>query len=144
MEFSIYADDIAVSSDEPVEPGRTLGTIKHVFEHYKLPFEIHPDKTRTTKNNRRYVTGVRINHLNQLTVDRERFLELRQDLHHLRTSGSARTRAGRIAGRISYFLHIDESGKVERLVRKYAVELAANGIPIPRRIREEAANASSD
>jgi hypothetical protein len=126
--FSIYADDITVGSDEPMNKKNVTGKIRFVFETNNLPFILKPEKTHLSTNNKRRITGVRINHLNEATIDRSKYRLLRSMLHRLKNGKEITINDSKLMGNIAYFRFIDDSNKIERLLFQYRDVLKEHGI----------------
>jgi RNA-directed DNA polymerase len=133
MAFSIYADDITISSDSPIDVKNVLGKIQYVInEYYGLPFRINPKKTKLVKKNGRKITGVRINHKNELTIPRVKYMFLKSVLNRLKYGKKISIGKMELQGLLSYAKFIDDSGKIDRLILKYADTLKANKIRVPK------------
>lgn len=65
-EVTIYADDITISSDKPINKKYVYASTLHVLEVLHLPFEINYKKTKLFSNQRRYILGYRINNENRV------------------------------------------------------------------------------
>lgn len=137
--FSIYADDITVSSNEPITnsiKNKIIGRIRYAFEFYKLPFILKNSKTQVVSNNGRKITGVRINHLDQLTIERKKYKEIRHILYNMSKGKECPINKSTLKGRIGFYSYIDESNKFRRLFIKYEQMLLENGIDISPFIKE--------
>jgi RNA-directed DNA polymerase len=147
MNISIYADDITVSFDDfeqllETTEGLTdaqlknkaikvvTGRIRYIFEKMDLPFTLHPDKSKLVRNNGRKITGVRINHKNQITIDRKKYRLLRSICHRLANGKEITMNDSKLMGNIAFFRFIDETGKVANLLWLYRETLAKHGIVI--------------
>lgn len=119
LTFSIYADDITVSSNKPISVKHVTGIVRYVFDKYELPFRLKPEKTRLGKNNGRRITGIRINHLDHLTIDRKKYYKLKIYLYRLSKGMDIDITIQALQGYLSFAKYIDESGKIDRLIEKY-------------------------
>lgn len=117
--ISVYADDITVSSNKPLSKGYVTQTIEYVFDFYNLPFILKEEKTKKLKNNGRRITGVRINHKDQLTVDRKNYKLMRSMCEYLKNDKSISMKKSEFIGKFNYYLHIDTTGKFRKLALKY-------------------------
>ena len=131
--LTVYADDITVSANFELKPRdmRSIAsTVDWVFADRGMPFRLKPSKTRLVRRNGRLVTGVRINHLDQMTVPRKRYRFLKTALEHAAHGKPVTNPAtGRsmpdheLKGHLAFALMVDDSGKVRRLVGRYFEEL---------------------
>lgn len=137
--FSIYADDLTFSS--PTYDGEGYFTIKFltslvddIFDEMKL-YNIHlnKDKSVSMVNNRRLITGLRINHEDEVTVPRWKYETLRSILHRLHVTqdlNSLTMDPISIQSRLAFYRYVDESGKISRLIDKYKEDLDKFGIRV--------------
>lgn len=126
--FTVYADDVTFSCD--TYDGEGYFTINYLtnlvdnaFSKYGLS-TLHLNRKKTTRlvNNRRLITGVRINHLNELTIPRYKYSEIRNVLHRLHNTqdpNAITMDLKSLQSRLSFYRYIDDSGKIERLLKKY-------------------------
>ena len=126
--FTIYADDVTFSSN--TYNGGGYFTIKYLtnlvdnaFKKYGL-HTLHLSSKKTTRlaNNRRLITGIRINHCNELTIARNKYSKIRNIVHrlHVTQDPNAITMSlPSLQSRLSFYRSIDDSGKIERLLKKY-------------------------
>ena len=127
ISYSIYADDITFSCDHYDGEGYftvkfLTNLINDIFAAYKLDLQLNRSKTNRMKNNRRFITGIRVNHLDQLSVSRKKYEKIRLILHRLHQTQdplSITMDLANLQSRLSFYLYIDTSGKMERLLRKY-------------------------
>jgi len=136
--ISVYADDITVSANfelKPKDMRSIAATADWVFEDMGMPFRLKPEKTRLCRNNGRLTCGVRINHLDQMTVTRRTYRLLKTWLEHFAHGkpvtypkskrNHSRGRSGKpvpkhvLKGHISWASMVDESEKIDRLMRRY-------------------------
>lgn len=137
--FSIYADDLTFSS--PTYDGEGYFTIKfltnlvdNIFDEMKL-YNIHLNKDKSVRmvNNRRLITGLRINHEDEVTVPRWKYETLRSILHRLHVTqdlNSLTMEPISIQSRLAFYRYVDESGKINRLIDKYKDDLDKFGIRV--------------
>ena len=137
--FSIYADDLTFSS--PTYDGEGYFTIKFltslvddIFDEMKL-YNIHLNKDKSVRmvNNRRLITGLRINHEDEVTVPRWKYETLRSILHRLHVTqdlNSLTMEPISIQSRLAFYRYVDESGKISRLIDKYKEDLDKFGIRV--------------
>ena len=146
IKFSIYADDITFSTNENLE----LDSVKKVFNKFNLerivnnvfnnldlPFEIKKEKTKQQNNQKRKITGLRINHLNQITVPRKDYYFLGSCLHNLGQGKEISIPLSTLQGKLNFALYVDESGKFLRLINKNMDIINEYGIKIGRKYLED-------
>lgn len=126
--FTIYADDVTFSSN--TYNGGGYFTIKYLtnlvdnaFKKYGL-YTLHLNRKKTTRlaKNRRLITGIRINHRNELTITRNKYSKIRNIVHRLHVTqdtNSITMSLESLQSRLSFYRYIDDSGKIERLLKKY-------------------------
>ena len=126
--FTIYADDVTFSSN--TYNGGGYFTIKYLtnlvdnaFKKYGL-HTLHLNRNKTTRlaKNRRLITGIRINHRNELTISRNKYDKIRNIVHRLHVTQDPNTITiglESLQSRLSFYRSIDDSGKIERLLKKY-------------------------
>lgn len=131
IRFTQYSDDLTFSfiGKEPKE--FTIPYLSQVIyeslHHVGLDFNINTKKTRIQTDQYRKVTGIRINHHNQLTPSRKDYRFLRHALFILSKSDSLEDELQKwgfsskasFVGKISYMRSIDETGKVMNIIMKY-------------------------
>jgi hypothetical protein len=120
--MSVYADDITISRTEKFskkDKKDIIQTIQHVFEKYNLPFVLHPEKTKMKSNNKRKITGLVLNHNDEITFPRKKYNLLRSILHRLSLGKEITMKKSTLKGHISFFKYVDETGKVTKLLEKY-------------------------
>ena len=134
IKFSIYADDMTFSSREtnPYLNKKYLNfIIEHVFEQAGYDFQIKEEKTIFMRNQKRRITGVRINHNNDVTWDRSIYRKLRMTFKLLSDGvpiDELEFSKNKLAGITGFFLYTDKSGKMFRLVDKYRDVLLEHNI----------------
>ena len=137
IKFTIYADDLTFSS--PTYDGTGYFTIKFltnmvnkIFTDFKFStLKLNPDKTHHMSRNRRMITGLRINHKDQVTIPRSKYALVRQVLHRLETTGDPTTLSmnmDTLASKLAFYNFIDGSGKIKRLLNRYKDTLETFGI----------------
>ncbi|QXN67955.1 hypothetical protein FPHOBKDP_00205 [Listeria phage LPJP1] len=125
--FSIYADDITFSSNEKSEffNRKYLKFILNkAFEVYNYSnLSIKDEKTIKMSNNKRRITGIRINHNDQCTLDRKMYRLLKTIFFKLSKNknniNNISMTFNELKGRISYYRYIDNTNKMENLVNEY-------------------------
>jgi hypothetical protein len=128
---SVYADDITVSSNEKIdwnEAKRLSGIIRYTFEELELPFRLNLKKTSIARNNGRKITGVRINHKDELVVPRVKYMMLKSMCHRISHGKSITVPKNVFQGNLAYARFVDASGKIEKLIAKYHANLVEFGI----------------
>jgi len=130
--FTQYSDDLTFSYRGVNRPKaftiKTLTSyIKQALNNTSLNFRINDDKTRQQSRQYRKVTGIRINHHNQLTPARNDYRFLRHALYilsksddlneELRVWGFNSKEA--FVGKVSYMRSIDQTKKIDKLIMSY-------------------------
>ena len=123
IKYSIYSDDITISSNSYLDIETLKSIIEDTFEENGLPFTLKKEKTIMQKNNGRKVTGVRINHLDETTVPRFVYNNLRLALHHLRYGKAVHLPPMELQGLLRWAYDATEGDKVIRLIKKYSKEI---------------------
>jgi len=129
ISFTVYADDITFSSKTYTGEGYftikfLTNLVNDILEKNNL-HTIHLNKHKTTRmsHNRRLITGLRINHENEVTVPRYKYEKIRQVLHRLEKTKDPNTitlELDSLQSRLSFYRYVDTSGKVDRLIKRYA------------------------
>jgi len=135
INFSMYADDLTFSSNiinENFNKTYLTALIENTLKEFKLDgINLNNDKTRVLRNNGRRITGVRINHLDQITLDRRNYDFIKSVIDHLKYNQPISLDKKVLEGKIAYSLFIDESGKWQRLVDKNLKVLKEHNIILP-------------
>lgn len=120
MKISVYADDMSFSSNKFISKKFILNLFKEAFEKYSLDgyFKINKKKCVGFSKNNRKITGVSINDVDQITVSRAYYRNLRTMLHNL-SQNKITVSPEIIRGKIAYALMIDDTGKVKKYLEKY-------------------------
>jgi hypothetical protein len=121
MEFSVYADDMTFSSDRYISRKVVENIFSLAFSKYNLEnyFTLNEKKFHGMSNNRRRITGVTINHLDQTTVSRGYYRDLRVKIHKLSIGVSEGINLQKLRGKIAFALMIDGSKKIGNLLNKF-------------------------
>lgn len=128
IRFSIYADDITFSSNlEKYESGYfskkfLTNLVQDSIYELGLYLLLNEKKTKYQSKEKRMVTGIRINHRNQITWTRKHYYEIRSALYKLNKSKKIEDtnfNLNELRGNLSFLYYSDESGKTKRLVNKY-------------------------
>jgi hypothetical protein len=121
MDFSVYADDITFSSDRYISKELVENVFQVAFAKYELDqyFNLNKKKFHGMSNNRRRITGVTINHLNEETVNRKYYRELRTKIHKLSVGETNNINLQKLKGKFAFALMVDRSGKILRLINKF-------------------------
>lgn len=125
IKFSIYADDITFSSDEindEFNPKRLRNLVEYTFKFYNYKFRLKEEKTLVMKDNKRKITGLSVNHKNEVTISQKKYRHLRMILHLLSKGVGINDIKGfddalQLYSTINFYLDVDTSGKVERLIK---------------------------
>ena len=123
IKLSIYADDICISYDKKLNVKTMKNIVSDSFKETDLPFEINEKKISAQVNNRRKVTGVRINHHNKTTVPRSKYKLLKSVLHHLKYNKKITMNKQTLLGNLRFALDVTEDDKIEKLIIKYQDEI---------------------
>lgn len=127
IKVSIYADDLTFSSDEINEEfniHNLKNIVNYVFEYFNLDFKLKKEKSMVMKGIKRKVTGLSINNRNEVTIKQKKYRELRAIFHKLSNGVTFDEITGyetelSFISLINFYLYVDKSGKIERLVNKY-------------------------
>lgn len=129
--FTQYSDDLTFSYIGKKPDCFTIPQLTQIiYETLKTvdrDFRLNKEKTRIQRGQYRKVTGIRINHYNQLTPSREDYRFLRHALYVLSKSDDLDKELGiwgfksksAFVGKISYMRSIDRTGKIDRIIMKY-------------------------
>jgi RNA-directed DNA polymerase len=121
MAFTVYADDMTMSSYKFIVPDVALKIFQKAFivcglESY---FTLNMDKVYGCTKDKRHVTGLSINDKNQITCKRSLYESIRQKVYLLSKDRKIEGTIDQLAGQIAYAGNVDKSGKIERLLKKY-------------------------
>ncbi|QXN67953.1 hypothetical protein FPHOBKDP_00203 [Listeria phage LPJP1] len=120
---SSYSDDITFSTNidnnKLFNKKFIIKICNQAFKIYNDKFKINDSKTVYLKGNMRNITGITINHKNQLTLSSEKYDDMRNNLYSYMKTGSCYYDDYELLGKMSYYLHIDETGKFRKLYDKY-------------------------
>lgn len=131
IRFTQYSDDLTFSYTGPEPALFTVPQLTQIvcetLVAVGLDFTLNTKKTRRQSKQYRKVTGIRINHSNQLTPSRVDYRFLRHALHILEKAPLLEPELKRwgfksreaFVGKISYARSIDETGKIDRLIYKH-------------------------
>jgi hypothetical protein len=133
---TVYADDISVSQATEIDQAarnNIIGKIRHAFEKFEMPFELKQSKTKVVRNNGRKITGIRINHKDELTIPRRKYRLLRLALHRMIETDEGRggdisLGKAELKGLLEFARYNDDSGKIDKLIRRYLDVLRERGI----------------
>lgn len=141
IQFTQYSDDLIFSYTTPKQPsqfnmGYLTKQIKRALIESNRAFTINEKKTSIQKDQFRSVTGVHINHENKKTPTLKDYRFLRMFSYSLRRGtpldeclnkwGFASKAS--FVGKVSYMRSIDETGKIDKLLHKYAKEYMDNNL----------------
>ena len=136
IHFTIYADDITFSGAD-VTAAKCNWYMTKVIEDLDLGIEINPEKTRTMRNQKRRVTGIRINHQDIMTWDRHHYDKIRVALHKLSHGTPIQDlpfkSLNEFRGQLAFLMQTARANyngdpKVTRLLEKYQAELLRYGL----------------
>lgn len=131
--FTQYSDDLTFSlknnrDTKGFSVQELTNSIKYSLIQTNRKFEINELKTTVQENHFRKITGVRINHNNQLTPSRKDYRLFRTITHVLSKESDTdsvlkqfgfKSKAS-FTGKISYMRSIDETGKIQKHLDKNA------------------------
>lgn len=130
-----YSDDLTISNT-PYNLRELTEIIETSLKNVNLEFPINVSKSKTQSNQYRYITGVRINHKNELTCDRSDYRNYRASLFILKKQkylskdiiNQVISSFGFISidsylGKLNYMKMIDDTGKILKLKKKYRTVL---------------------
>lgn len=122
ISYSVYADDMIFSSDQPFAKQFVIDLYNKAFETYNLKdyFELNEEKTHGMVKDQRRVLGINLNVNNQMACKKKMFELIRVQIHKLSLNiDDERTNIEQLRGRIAWCLNIDETGKVVRYLDKF-------------------------
>lgn len=132
IKFTQYSDDLTFSYTGKTPPEFTVPVLtQKIHESLKrtgLDFKLNTDKTRSQYAQYRKVTGIRINHHNQMTPSRDDYRFVRHALYVLSKSDNLDKELKiwgfkskeAFVGKVSFIRSIDQSGKINRQLTKYS------------------------
>lgn len=130
---SLYADDFTFSMNRKFTKEDRAKIIKLV--RWALPdhLKINYAKNKLMTNNKRRITGVRVNHNDKVTIDRSKYRLLRSMLYNLHKNKDYEDffkkeevpfkNKESFLGTLNYYLYIDETGKFRNLVERYQTDI---------------------
>lgn len=143
---SIYADDITFSTNMEDYSDCYYFSIKYLsslilgcLEYYELnDFKLKFEKTLKNNIQTRKVTGLRINHKNEITIERYKYDHMKVMCDYIRKDKKISIPITTFAGQLSFYISNDESGKFLKLAKKYKDDFIKIGInkKLPRIIFE--------
>ena len=130
MDISIYSDDLTVSTNGNISREMVEKIVEYVFRYYGLDFKLNTKKTKKLSKQNRRICGVTINGDNKLTTRRSDYEKTRVMLYKLSKGEDINIPIETLKGRMNFYYHIDETGKFDRLFRKYENVLNSIGFTI--------------
>lgn len=141
IKFTQYSDDLTFSYTTPKAPskfnmGYLTRQIKQAMIKSKRNFTINEKKTAVQKDQFRTITGVHVNHENKKTPSLKDYRFLRMFSYALQrgtpldeclSKWGFKSKAA-FTGKVAYMRSIDETGKVDKLLHKYATEYLRNDL----------------
>ena len=117
-----YSDDLTISNT-PLSQKQCEKIIIATLKQTRIPCKLNNKKT-TTHNTHRKITGVTINHKNQITTSRQFYRDLRAICHGVKYNHKHINEYGyrdinHFKQVLSYHLYIDDTGKIKSLLNKY-------------------------
>lgn len=137
---TVYADDITLSTNKDHAEGFTIKNLqskfKRALEIQDMPnvygrLQLNEKKTFYMNNQARRITGVRINHQDEVTIDRVKYRLLRSILYNKRKNDAWSLKdtqfdsVYQFKGNVEFWRYVDHTGKVQRLLNEYADEYKA-------------------
>lgn len=121
MEFTVYADDMTFSSDKFIHKDFIIDMFNRAFMKYDMEndFSLNEKKCYGVSECHRSVTGVVLNHKNEITCHRHVYQDIRQTLHQLSYDDTSHLNYNKLKGQIAFMSMLDESGKLKTLLTKY-------------------------
>lgn|SRR5574344_126714 len=121
ISFSVYADDMTFSSSKYLNKQFVIDIFNRAFIKYNMDidFTLNEKKCYGASHNKRCITGVVINHNNELTCHRYMYQKIRQTLYQLSKADESHFNYNKLCGNIAYASMVDSSGKIVRLLQKY-------------------------
>ena len=121
IKVSAYADDLTFSCDYKIKEFNSKYLKRlclFAFKRYGLNLKINDAKTHFMYNERRKITGIRINHEDKKTIPRNEYLKLRSILNYIVNGKEVDIEMSSLSGLISYYISIDDTYKVVKMVNK--------------------------
>lgn len=139
--FTQYSDDLTFSmknirNTTSFNVEDLTEKIKDSLQQSNRDFQLNTKKTTVQEHQFRKITGVRINHNNQLTTARKDYRLLRTIVHVLSKEDDTlavlkqfgfKSRAS-FTGKVSYMRTIDETGKIQKLLNNNASTLMKHNL----------------
>lgn len=128
--FTVYADDMTFSSNKKLHKDFILNMFKEAFDKCNLSdyFTLSENKCYGCSNNRREVTGLVINHKDQITVKRSLYNNCKVTLHQMKYNKPTKLKESTLRGNLSFMYANDTSGKFYRLMNEYKDIIISKGI----------------
>jgi len=119
--FTVYADDMTFSSNKFIAKDFIIDIFTRAFTRYDMEndFSLSVNKCFGLSNSHRFVTGVVLNHNNQVTCHRPIYDSIRMTLHQLSYGDESHYNYNHLKGQIAFMSMLDESGKLKKLIEKY-------------------------
>jgi hypothetical protein len=118
--ITVYADDITVSCNHKFSKNFMTNLITDAFREANTPFILNENKTFLMTNQKRSITGVKINHLDAVTMKRSYYNILRSMLERIFNKKEDRREVSfKFLGKLEFLLYIDKSRKLLRYMSKF-------------------------
>lgn len=120
-----YSDDLCISGVN-LNQHNVQSIVKTCIKLAGLAVKLNTKKTRTDRYQYRCLTGVACNNDDIVTCYRKDYRAYRTLLHHMELTDAASVleqndiTAEKALGKLNYMLHIDQTGKVEKLMFQYS------------------------
>lgn len=128
--FTVYADDMTFSSNKKLHKDFILSMFKEAFTKCNMSdyFTLSENKCYGCSNNRREVTGLVINHKDQITVKRSLYNNCKVTLHQMKYNKPTKLKPSTLRGNLSFMYANDTSGKFYKLMTEYKDVIISNHI----------------
>ena len=119
-----YSDDLTISKTK-LNQHQCQNIIKKCLKQTNTPCKLNNKKTTTHKVHRK-ITGVTVNHKNQVTTNRDFYRKLRTICNSLKYNKHSISDYGyrdleHFKQVLSYHIFIDDTGKIQKLLNKYGL-----------------------
>lgn len=120
-----YSDDLCISGVN-FNQHKVQSIVKTCIKRTELNVKLNTKKTRTDRYQYRCLTGVACNNDDIVTCYRKDYRAYRTLLHHMELTDAASVlkqndmTAEKALGKLNYMLHIDQTGKIEKLMFQYS------------------------
>lgn len=119
--YTVYADDMIFGSDKFITKKFIVSIYNKAFTKYNMEdfFILNDDKLYGLSGTNRSAVGVSFNQNNEMVCHRYIYNNIRMTLHQLSYGDESHFKLNEIIGQIAFATMIDESGKVQKLIKRY-------------------------